>query len=193
MKFFYVLLLCLTVILIHNYINLEVNKNVEEYYLNRKDKHFKLFDMGFRYLPDYSDKLRYVDFIYGVLVTIPVFFLRRGKFIKEYLGYLIIIFILRAITISVTVLPKDKSCDLDNRMQLKNNGLCYDKIFSGHTATLFLATLIYYKNGYINKPVLVILNVINVMILILAREHYTIDIVVAFLVSILVYQNKLIN
>jgi hypothetical protein len=91
--------------------------------------------------------------------------------------------------IHFTILPKDKKCDIKNSSVY--NGGCYDKVYSGHFAAVFICLLTLYKNKYINIFTLVFLSMVMAFLLILTRAHYTIDIVVAFLVVCVVYQNNI--
>lgn len=106
----------------------------------------------------------------------------------NYLGFIIVILIIRIFTNILTILPKNNSCTISNSFSFR--GGCYDKIYSGHFASVFIATLILYKNKYINIILLVLINLINSLFIILSRNHYTIDIVMSFFVSLVVYQNN---
>ena len=116
---------------------------------------------------------------------IPLLF--NFNMLKEFLGYWIVIFIIRIITTLVTILPKYKECKTDEQIF----GGCYDKIFSGHFASVFLATLLYLKYNWITMPILILINFINSIGILLRRSHYTIDIIMALFVTLFVYQNDL--
>jgi hypothetical protein len=109
--------------------------------------------------------------------------------LQEYLSYWIVIFMIRSVTTIVTILPKHKECKIEDKLIFV--GGCHDKIFSGHFVSVFLATILYLKNKWISMPILVLINIINSVSILLSRGHYTIDIIVAFFVTLFVYQNKL--
>jgi hypothetical protein len=93
------------------------------------------------------------------------------------------------IIIHLTILPKDKKCDIKNTSVY--NGGCYDKVFSGHFSISFICLLVLYKNKYIDIFTLTILSTILGFLIVVSRSHYTIDVVVAFMIVIIVYQNNI--
>ena len=105
------------------------------------------------------------------------------------MGYLMTIFIIRAITIQLTILPKYELCKVNTNATFK--GGCYDKIFSGHIALCFMSSIILYVNNYINMFILAFINILNMYFIIVSRSHYTIDVIMSFLITFMVYQNKL--
>lgn len=173
----------------HKYSSKLVDDIGHEYYddrvINQKTNP-KIYDVAHKYLPDLG---HYDSFhhIITTLLTIPIIF--NLNMFQEYLSYWITIFIIRSITNLVTILPKNKHCKKDKAFMFM--GGCYDKIFSGHFVSVFLATLLYMKYGWINMDTLVIINFINSMSILLSRGHYTIDLIVAYFVTMYVYQNKL--
>ncbi len=90
--------------------------------------------------------------------------------------------VLRAICFSSTLLPDaSQQC-----VQSGYIGSCFDLIFSGHCMAIYLATLVieeYFNISRRNYIILSIINVITVLLIILCRNHYTIDIVVALLAT----------
>jgi len=106
------------------------------------------------------------------------------------IAFIIPIYFIRSILTLITVLPKSSNCDYNLDMAFINGG-CYDKIFSGHTALIFILTLVLQKYKIIDFATLIILNIINVSIILLTRTHYTIDVIVSFLVCDLMYKNNI--
>lgn len=170
------------------------------YYLDRIEKNKitpKIYDLGHRYLPNYSK--HYLNFVikdlYVLLLSfVPFLFTGNYEAFKDYLSFYIVIILIRSITINLTILPKDKDCKYEDNSMNPFNILnsCYDKIFSGHFATLFLATLIFYKYNIINSiPILIIINIINSFLILTTRSHYTIDIIVSLITVLLVYTNNI--
>jgi hypothetical protein len=147
----------------------------------------KVYDIGHRILPNYSNTT--LDFIVKdlfVVLGVIIPFLLSGNLtaFKEYLSYYIVVILIRCLTINVTILPKIK--DELNPIDMGY----YDHIFSGHFATLFLATLIFYQYGVIKSPlILVSANLISTFIILTTRSHYTIDIIVSMAVVLLIYTN----
>ena len=160
-----------------------LDKNTEEYYKNRTHKYPKIYDIGHKYLPNLT-KYEYISHLYVLFFSI--FFLLPNIF-KEFVGFIIPIFLIRLITIHLTILPKNEECNIDN--EFKVFGGCYDKIFSGHFSVVFLITLLLQKHKYISLLWAFILNIINILLILTTRSHYIIDIVVAFFVTLFIYQN----
>ena len=157
--------------------------------INKKKTIPKIYDVGIKYTPDLSH-LKWLEYVsHFIALVLPFCF--GSKIWYEYTSYIVTILLIRYMFIVLTVLPKYKGCD-DKSVNITNYiiGNCYDKIFSGHFASVFLLTLILLQNGY-NLSYLVIFNIINAFIILSLRYHYTIDLVVAMLVVMLVYQNKL--
>lgn len=175
--------------IIFHYYNVNNLKNeVKKYYDDRILKGKikpKVYDVCFKYLPNLERYEKLSDII-TILIVFPIFL--YPKILIEYIGYWISIFVIRSITIRLTVLPKSNNCETNNYINL---GTCYEQIFSGHFSSGLLATMLYYKYNLINLPMLYILNIINGSIILLTRHHYTIDIVVAIFVTLFVYQNDI--
>jgi hypothetical protein len=186
------LILLLVLLIINIVIVYWVHKEGDAFYSNRisqKKIHPKIYDIGLKYLPDFS-KIKFFEFLSHFIAFILPFCFGKKVYI-EFLSYAIPVILIRYIFISLTILPKEKTCD--NKSFGPINfliGHCYDKIFSGHFASGVLLSLILLKNGY-NPIYLGIFNILNALLIISLRFHYTIDIVVAALVVLLVYQNKM--
>lgn len=179
----------LIIYLVFHYYNVNnLKEEVSEYYnkrIEQKKIKQKIYDICFKHLPN-LEKYEYLSDIATISIIIPVIF--YPKIFKEYVGFWVVIFLIRSITIRLTVLPKSNNCESKNYINL---GTCYEKIFSGHFSSALLATILYYKYNIIDIKTLCILNTINGLLIILTRHHYTIDVVVAFFVTMLVYQNNI--
>lgn len=147
----------------------------------------KIYDISHKYLPNLH-KYNNTHNLITIVFIIPLLF--NFNMLQEYLSYWIVIFIFRSITTRVTILPKYKECKVNNDI-IPIYGGCYDKIFSGHFASVFLATLLYLKYNWINLPVLILINFINSISILATRNHYTIDLIVALFFTLFVYQNNL--
>lgn len=162
----------------------------EQYYqerVKRNRKHPKVYDIMHKILPDMSNQLTilYHDIITALFI-IPLFY--NVAMLKEYIGYWLVVFTIRVILINITILPRNKNCNVRKWNFVKT---CYDKIFSGHFSSVFLAILLYIKYGWINVYQGVLMCIIVSANILLTRSHYTVDIIVALLVCVIVYQNNL--
>lgn len=154
----------------------------------------ELFDIGWKYGPNWS----FLDGIQNLLPILLIlslfFFPTTDSILKEILIKFTIIMLVRALTTISTILPKDPSCTYDpdswNIWKLVTGSGCYDKVFSGHTAFVALFTLIYLNMKFINIYTFWILNVINMVTLVFTRNHYTVDVILGFVMAYLVYDGK---
>jgi len=140
-----------------------------------------IYDLGFDYLPNLN-KFAYIS---DIIVVLSCLFL-PGIFTK-FIYLIIPIFLIRAITIHLTLLPSVENCHIPSVIYSKFFGGCYDKIFSGHFAIVFLITLLLLEKSYISLYALTLINFLHGLFIIAVRNHYTIDIVVSFFVTLCVY------
>ena len=108
----------------------------------------------------------------------------------EFVAFIIPILVVRSIFSLFTVLPKSSKCVYNPYIAALNGG-CYDKIFSGHFSFVFVLTLLLNKYNIITMPIVVLLNVVNILIILSTRIHYTIDILVSFCITYVMYTNNI--
>jgi hypothetical protein len=152
----------------------------------------KVYDIGMKYIPDISSNIKIIYLIDTISILIPltIYLINKGVFLR-FLSANLYIYTIRLIFLNLTILPKDKSCD-DNLFNINNMifGHCYDKIFSGHFATVFLGSLYLIKYKYINNLFLIaFLNVIYAILIIATRSHYTVDIAVSIFVTYCIFNH----
>lgn len=147
----------------------------------RNNNEGKVFDLGMKYIPNYSSN-RFIHFFVDILpIILPIILLSGTQhFIKFYyiISYIIIT---RQIFINLTVFPKNIKCDNINRSQ---------KVFSGHFSTMFLLVLFLYEYKiFTNVYILAISLLIYAISIIMIRSHYTVDLAIAIVVTQLFFQN----
>jgi hypothetical protein len=168
------------------FIQSSLDSNAEAYYSKRKNKITqKIYDIAHYYLPNLEEYYNLSDIVTFLCIVPLVFY----NMIPEYISFFIPLFITRSIVNRMTVLPKQKKCAIE-KTSITSGG-CYDKIYSGHFSSALLATLLYYKYNLINLNVLVLINIVNGIMILLTRGHYTIDIYVACISTLLFYQNNI--
>jgi hypothetical protein len=190
---FYTLFIIIISFILICYLNLYVQKIGNEFYSSQdgKNRNAQVYDILHNLLPDKHEKGWLTNLI-AIVSIIPLLLHFNVKFIFEYVGMLFTIFIFRAITINVTILPRHEKCDITEGFMTPFIGGCFDKIFSGHFAFVFMLSLLYYSYKYItNIPFLVGWNIMNALVIISTRSHYTIDIIVSALVCYIVYDDDL--
>lgn len=170
-------------IFLSNYFTHQLGKNFYE----GKIRDGEVFDILHEITPDLHH-LNGMNDIVMIGLIISFFFIPNNiEIIKEFTGKFLLIMFVRALTIVSTILPKHKQCEAQLGWLQMIKGQCYDKVFSGHTAFVLLATLIYLREGIINIPIFIALNLFNIISIILVRAHYTIDIILAIVITYLVY------
>ena len=153
----------------------------------KSKKKSKIYDIIHNNLPSTRKLMTIVDATPFILLVV-IFFIDVNLF-YNIMGFLLPIFIFRLLVINITILPKDKKCDI--KKSRVYTGGCYDKVYSGHFAVIFISLLVLYTNKYIDIFTLTALSTISGLLIITSRSHYTIDIFVSFLVVIIAYQNNI--
>jgi hypothetical protein len=173
----YILISIIILFLLHTIIIPRLN------HIGKKYKH-NIYDLGFEYLPN----LRKFAFISDIIIVLCLFTLFiPGMFLK--FTYLFIpIMLIRCVTIQATVLPKIKHCKIPDNFYSRCFGGCHDKIFSGHFAFVFLITLLLMEKSYLSLFTTSLINFLHGLLIIAVRNHYSIDVIVSFFVTLCVYQ-----
>lgn len=187
-KIVVIVLITLVYLLISKKVYYHLENKSELFYKNVKLKQkSKIYDIIHHNLPSMRNLSLLSDIFQYILLTIIIFI--DFNLFYNVIGFLVSIYIFRLLIINLTILPKDKKCDIKNTSTY--NGGCYDKIYSGHFSSSFLCLLVLYKNKYINLFTFLFLSIIVGLLITTTRSHYTIDIFVAFLIVIIVYQNNI--
>lgn len=165
----------------------------------------EVYDIIQNNFPDYS-RFNYTKNLYLLVFIVPLLFSTASKQnlssdLYTFLKWFLVIIFIRALTIPLTILPKQKLCSPKqfNLFHGTIGGTCYDKIFSGHFAfgllfSFWLVKFNYVSNTTTNIFLLAIINIIHAFILGITRSHYTIDLAVSALVVYLVLNHfKQIN
>jgi hypothetical protein len=157
------------------------------WFYERNDSNGKVFDILHEITPDLHDHIPYNDIILGLTILSFMFIPNSAGILKEFAGKFLLIMLVRSLTIISTILPKHEKCSSEFKWYHLFKGQCYDKVFSGHTAFVLLATLIYLREGIVSFPLFLAINVTNWAAIILTRSHYTVDIILAIVITWLVY------
>lgn len=184
------------------------------YYLHKQDKilHDLLFDILPRYhkIGTISDIFSILYFIIFLIFIIHPYFIKRKYLTTDILFVMIKTYILttilRCLSFIFTILPSPSDqCIIGskeyNPPKLKEiftrfdmfNG-CGDLIFSGHTNIIMIISviIIYYIKGIFNKRLegyiiifITLYTLFFFVIILIARNHYTVDVIVAIYTTIL--------
>lgn len=174
----------IVIILLANFYTNEIG----EAYYEGEDKINKIFDVVHHYTPDFHEFGSLVNVI-PLLLFGSLFFLPKSmSLIEEVVLKILLIHLIRSLTIISTILPKHEKCKReDSSFFTRLLGDCYDKVFSGHTSFVFLITLILLRDNYIGFKQLVSINALESATILLTRSHYTIDVILAYFITYLVY------
>jgi hypothetical protein len=145
------------------------------------------FDLAHYFLPDFH-KHKWLVNILPLTLLVFIFFQNNATYIfKTAIFLLIVILFIRALTTLSTILPKHEECIEPDLLTLMLGGGCYDKVFSGHMSFVALFSLILLEQKNITLPIFVGLNLLQAAIILLARTHYTVDVILGFVITYLVY------
>ena len=190
----YIIILLLFVTIIEGLIGRNNDKYLEKSKLINKVNNKNIYDLGFNYIPRINKKYNYIDdiLIFVIFFGMILFNINYKNFI---LLYLIIRFIRMVCMLSITMPPADKNCFKKLKLKQKSfkyikfiTGHCGETIFSGHTTLLVLCMLfIMPKVNNFFKILLFVYGLIGSILIIALRHHYTIDVILAWVITILVY------
>lgn len=157
------------------------------YEYTEEGKNGQLFDLFHRMLPDLHRQEWIIQLIPFGLGLFTILQPNALGILRETFWKLLVVMIIRAMTTLATILPKHERCVPRTTMQTLWNGGCYDKIFSGHTALVTMLTLVLVGDKNISWGAFWGINIVNAAAILLTRAHYTVDVVLAFVISYLVY------
>lgn len=178
-------------ILVLGFLFVFVMQNVNVKLGNKQDAE-PLSDIIHDFLPDLSKNERINKFLdYFLIVPALLILVKSPKLFVQFLFIYMVVMVIRAITINSTIMPSsDKQCKEKIDDQLKILGGCNDKIFSGHTAFVFLAALfvLKFKLIKVNPGVLIVLSVFYGVLLCMTKKHYTVDVILALVICFLLFE-----
>ena len=156
----------------------------EPYAIEKNTNNRPLWDIGHHYLPDTSKYRRINDIMSSSLFFSCIIFTNRRT---EFVTTLSIALFIRLVMIYATILPSSTTnCKFSGYMV----GGCHDKVFSGHITTAVLSTIFLTKRFPQHKIILLLLCLANSLSTISSRDHYTIDVMIAIVISTLLTTNK---
>lgn len=142
----------------------------------------------------YSPNLQPYRMIPEILHLIPIILLaiytllyRHKRCLDDFCFKHGTLMLIRGICFSSTLLPdSSQMCSLSNHF-----GGCFDLLFSGHSTIMFLSTLllIQYFPSFSRYKILLHGNVsLTCILIILCRNHYTIDVVISVILTYLIWK-----
>lgn len=168
---------------------------------NRKNKNVPLPDILHTDNLDFSPYYKLTGVPINLYTFLLIFYF--NKHIEKFLYMLTFMYTIRAISFSLTILPKcGKMNDKDNTrscsqilfdyvtMRDPHIGHNNDLLFSGHVGFVCLFNLYVYHFGYVGyetNAFMWFINFINSIFIILTRCHYSIDVLYSYIVTYLIY------
>ena len=136
----------------------------------------------------------YMDFLL-ILFTIPLFLKDKLSNFITLFKFVGIMAFLRILTCVSTLIPPIKGRYKKERSDKRNlinyvTGNNYDKIFSGHTGVMLICVLITITNDLVSKTSKVIISFLGVfysILILLTRQHYTVDVLLSYMIIIPLY------
>ncbi len=173
---------------------------------NKRNKNIPLPDILHTDRLNLSKYYKYTDILINVNFILLFFFFNKN--IDKFLFLMSANYVARAISFSSTILPKcgnmkdkdnNRSCTsiLMDYITLKDThtGHNNDLLFSGHVSFCTLFNLYCRRFGYVSNRtsnIMWVINIINSLMIILTRCHYSIDVIYAYITTFVIYKN-LIN
>lgn len=183
----HVLIFLIVLYLATMFVNLSIQRIGKYHYSKSPDR---IWDIVWEYGPDLHRYEILINVI-PILLFVSLFFINRGdSLLYEIVVKFIIILLVRAITTISTIFPKEERCDDEITWFTPINGGCYDKVFSGHTAIVTLITLIFWREKLIDFSTFWVLNLTQMSTIVLTHSHFTVDVVLGFVITYLVYDGN---
>ena len=142
-----------------------------------------------------SYDLSHMEFIINplfLIFLIPYLNSTNYIYLVDYIKLLSLIIGLRVITTTVTEIPSSnvRCINKDNDLNQYIFGHCFDKIFSGHTAATLLLVLIAFDKNLISMNKYIILQILQVIyayLLIVTHSHYSVDVILSYVIVIPIF------
>ena len=157
---------------------------------NRKQLPDIVLDRGFFF----KGLVPYMDLIL-IIFIIPLFLKYKLSNFITLFKFVGIMAFLRILTCVSTLIPPIKGRYKKERSDENNLlnyvvGHNYDKIFSGHTGVMLICVLISISENLVNitnKFILAFLGVLYSILILLTRQHYTVDVLLSYMIIIPLY------
>lgn len=126
---------------------------------------------------------------------------QRTKRLSKFITVLATLYLIRCFTIIATIMPNpDQTCMPDHRLFANwfyggfliltgQSKTCSDEVFSGHTINVLtcIAIWVIYNKGAIVYILSSLYALITLIVIITTRYHYTVDVIVGFIITLLVH------
>lgn len=146
----------------------------------------KIVDIVHNYTPQI--KAPYLSDALVLLQTVGAFSMINHDLFSEAFLVMGLTQLCRVLCSASTILPPLKN--YHDKYRLGGiNGTGTEYIFSGHASYSALTAIYLYRKSLVSLPVLIIYNLISQLLIVLTRNHYTVDVVLAWIITPLIYGN----
>lgn len=133
-------------------------------------------------------KLPYVSDTMVLIQTVGSVVVLQRDTISEFFAIMAIAQLFRIATMVSTILPPLKN--YHDKYRLGGiNGTGTEYIFSGHACYSALSAIYLYSFGIVPLWALIVYNILSQSLIIVSRNHYTVDVVLAWIIIPLIYGN----
>ena len=145
-----------------------------------------LDDILIKKLPNMSKHRNIVDIVPALLIVFVILFKRPSiNQIEDYTLCYMIIMLLRMFSISLTIMPSI-ACQYKRTQNIITGG-CNDCMFSGHTSLVLLVLLILVTDYKFPKLICLLVGIMYSLLIISAHVHYSVDVLIAWYITFLVF------
>lgn len=187
------LIIAIVVYFIIGYINQFVAENQVNHEINVKP----LFDRGHNLLPQFSKNLANIGLISFIVYFVVRWGIKYPYTIVNYLWIVSILFVGRVIIFTMTqtppALPDCSTINTGDSLYFnvfrKNSNECLDYMYSGHSihCVLIMLFTLYLPCSIWEKLFILFFLLLELVFIIGSRIHYTSDVLVATLVTVLIF------
>ena len=153
---------------------------------NFADNNYKLFDLLHYLTPDYFTNLSpFSDFMTITLLVISSIFLYNKQSVIPFYKCIVLCQLFKKFVGMLTILPDSSGYCEEKSFQIIL-GRCNDLVISGHACTIL--TCYFFLSPYIKSSILSIYVILNLILIVLSRNHYTIDVIFSFFVTNFIFE-----
>jgi hypothetical protein len=158
---------------------------------NFANNNYKLFDLIHYLTPEYFIYFSPIsDFMTITLLVVSSLFLYTKRLTLPFFKCILYCQLFKKLIGMLTILP-DSSGNCESKNFQIILGRCNDLVISGHACTIL--TCYYFNRTYIKSYFLSLYVIINLILIVFSRNHYTIDVIFSFFVSNYIFEKYILK
>ena len=111
-KYIYIIIILIGYFITHTYFNTHAQVTGDLFYSNKNNP--EVYDLLHNLLPDLSHNEWIVNYL-AVASLIPLILNFSKELVISFIGFMIVIYLIRDITINLTILPKQSNCTMKKK------------------------------------------------------------------------------